>query len=179
MFPIPVRPRQMMRAASLAASFALAAPATAQDKTGLTRTGDALQVILPVMAGVCAIQQHRTADFVAGAVTTELVTHGLKAATRSSSIGRRPNGHDRGFPSGHTSMAFFGATSLARDCWRDRPVAGALAFGAATLVGVSRVKADQHTVGQVLAGALVGYLANGVSLDLSGNHVALGYQMQF
>ncbi|WP_054304060.1 phosphatase PAP2 family protein [Gemmobacter sp. LW-1] len=177
--PIHLWHRLPACALTLAACLGLSAPVMAQDKTGLERTGDALQVILPAMAGVCAIRQQRTANFVAGLATTELVTQGLKTATRDSRIGRRPNGHDRGFPSGHTSMAFYGATSLARDCWRDSPVAGALAFGAATLVGVSRVKADQHTVGQVLAGALVGYLAHGVTMDLSGDNVAIGYHMEF
>ena len=152
-------------------------PSQAEDT--FTRAGDVLQIVLPAIAGVCAISQGRGTEFGAGLAATMVVTHGLKAGLGKSSINRRPSGAYHGMPSGHTSMAVFGAASLARKCAPNRPVLGALAYGAAAVVAASRVDAGKHTVGQVAAGALVGYFAYGVTADFSSGRVALGYSMNF
>lgn len=144
-----------------------------------TKTGDVLQIVLPAIAGVCAINQGRGAEFGAGLVATEAVTHGLKAGLGKTKVNQRPDGSYHGMPSGHTALAVFGATSIARKCAPDRPVLGALAFGAAALVAASRVDAGRHNVGQVAAGALVGYLGNGITADFSTGRLALGYSMSF
>lgn len=169
-------------AGRLGAAVALAlglglAPAAAEDS--FERAGDFLMVALPAAAGVCALADGRGGDFVAGLATTQLVTRGGKLATQDMQIGQRPNGGRLGFPSGHTSMAMFGATNLAKGCFEDQPGLGLLAYGTAALVGASRIHADKHTLTQVVAGALVGYYANGVRLDLSGDGAGISYSMQF
>jgi membrane-associated phospholipid phosphatase len=68
-------------------------------------------------------------------------------------------GNARGFPSGHTSVAFAFATTywLARKDLDGSPgVLGWLAFGVAAGVGVSRVAAGKHFPSDVLAGAVLG-----------------------
>lgn len=60
-------------------------------------------------------------------------------------------------PSGHVSVAFALATSLAietRDKWSD-----ALFFGAATLTGFSRINDDRHWLSDVVFGAGVGIIS--------------------
>ena len=78
------------------------------------------------------------------------VTEGLKYAIHE----RRPDGSDnKSFPSGHTSTSFAAAATLEkRYGWQ----IGLPAHLVAALVGVSRVKAKKHFVGDVLVGAAIG-----------------------
>lgn len=84
---------------------------------------------------------------------TSLVTYGLKRAIPET----RPDGSDRqSFPSGHTSVSFAAAASLeSRYGWQ----AGFPAFAVATFVGIARVQAKKHFVGDVIAGAAIGTAA--------------------
>lgn len=66
------------------------------------------------------------------------------------------SGHDS-FPSGHTTMAFALATSLANEIRRPWATAGLLALAAGT--GWSRVYENQHWLSDVAAGAMVGITA--------------------
>jgi undecaprenyl-diphosphatase len=59
----------------------------------------------------------------------------------------------RSFPSGHAQTAFGAATVVLAE---SGAAAGAIAFGAAVLVGVSRVYLGAHFPSDVLAGALLG-----------------------
>lgn len=85
----------------------------------------------------------------------------LKALTHE----QRPNGssHDS-MPSGHTALAFAAATMAAANHPREAP----LWFGAATLVGWSRVSLRDHHTYDVLVGGLIGYGA--ARLELSSRH---------
>lgn len=97
---------------------------------------------------------------------------------------------DRALPSGHTTMAFALATSLADDL--HRPWATVGLFGAATAVGVASVYREDHWVSDCVAGAAVGFtaakLAHGrwrvFGIKLPGFHfgpggAALGWRLQF
>lgn len=77
--------------------------------------------------------------------------------------------HHRSFFSGHTSMAFYGATffnlrfrRFMRHNWTQdeyrvgRWVSPIVSFGWAGVVGLSRIHADKHYFTDVLAGAIVG-----------------------
>src|SRR3546814_13304154 len=79
-----------------------------------------------------------------------LVTQGLKEVFPS----RRPDGSDdKSFPSGHTSTSFAAAATLHnRYGWE----AGLPAYVVASFVGLSRVEAKRHRVGDVLVGAVIG-----------------------
>lgn len=81
-------------------------------------------------------------------------TYSLKSATGVE----RPDGSDRlGFPSAHTASAFSGASFLQRRYGWD---VGLPAYLGASYVGWSRVNAERSQVGDVLAGALLGWGIN-------------------
>jgi membrane-associated phospholipid phosphatase len=93
-------------------------------------------------------------------------------------VNRRPNGSYKGFPSGHTAAAFYGASYLSRRCVRTRGQK-ALLFGLAAFVGGSRIHADKHTAAQVVAGALVGLMFDNVAIGFQDNRVRVGWRMEF
>jgi len=68
------------------------------------------------------------------------------------------NSHNTSLPSSHTSTAFAVATSVA-SVYRDHKLVPPIAYGVATLVGLSRVNDNMHWSTDVLAGAAVGYLS--------------------
>ncbi len=82
--------------------------------------------------------------------TSVLLTEGLKALFRE----KRPdsNAHDS-FPSGHATAAFAVATAESSFHPKQAP----LWFLGATLISYSRVRLHRHTVGDVVAGAGIGY----------------------
>ncbi len=81
--------------------------------------------------------------------STVVVTQSLKQIID----GKRPNGGDHGFPSGHTSTAFFAAAYLEDRYGWEVGVPAHLLAGA---VGWSRVHTKDHNWGQVVAGAAIG-----------------------
>lgn len=83
-------------------------------------------------------------------ITSGLFAEGLKALVQE----KRPNSsaHDS-FPSGHATAVFSVATMQSQFHPRQAP----LWFAAATLIGVSRFGLHAHTVGDVLAGAALGF----------------------
>jgi membrane-associated phospholipid phosphatase len=81
------------------------------------------------------------------------VTYALKYTVRET----RPDGGTQSFPSGHTSSAFCGAAFL--DI-RYGHSYGIPAYAAASLVGWSRIEADQHYPLDVVAGAAIGIISN-------------------
>jgi len=62
------------------------------------------------------------------------------------------------FPSGHTIAAFSAATVYAMEYKNTRWVP-VLAYGAATLIGLSRITENKHWITDVFAGAAIGYLS--------------------
>jgi hypothetical protein len=62
------------------------------------------------------------------------------------------------FPSGHTTAAFAAATVYAME-YRDKPIIPILSYGAATLVGLSRLTENKHWATDVLVGAMLGYFS--------------------
>ncbi len=91
---------------------------------------------------------------------TELATYTLKYSVDSE----RPNGGGQSFPSGHTSIAFAGAEFIRKEYgwgW------GAPSYLAASYVGWSRVETKNHWTSDVLAGAAIGILSNHDGLDFT------------
>ena len=133
-------------------ALGLAAPAAASEK-GWDDAGTIAKNALVVAAfAVPAVQEDWDGALQAGGSIggTILITQGLKEAFPS----RRPDGSDdRSFPSGHTSTSFAAAATLHnRYGWE----AGLPAYVVASFVGLWRVEARKHRVGDVLVGAAIG-----------------------
>jgi membrane-associated phospholipid phosphatase len=136
--------------AACALAFAVAAPAAPAGEVEIA--GDVLQVALPAAAAGAAWAHDDSEglrQFALSTVVTLGVTHGLKHAIDA----KRPNGGGGSFPSGHTSISFCSAEFLRR---RYGWPYGAPAYALASLVGYSRVQAEQHYARDVFAGALIG-----------------------
>lgn len=166
--------RRVMLGAALSAG--LAGPGAAEP---LERFGTAMKYGMPLAAAVCAADQDRLEDFaLRGAVQAGLVL-ALKALTDGSSLGQRPTGEGRGFPSGHAAAAGFGAADLAGKCFEDEPGLGAVAYGVAGLTAVSRVQAGEHTAAQALAGSVIGISLGAASLGIGSEGAAISFGMRF
>jgi membrane-associated phospholipid phosphatase len=61
------------------------------------------------------------------------------------------------FPSGHTTVIFAAATVFAKE-YKNTPWVPALAYSAASLVGLSRITENKHWATDVIVGATLGYL---------------------
>jgi len=62
------------------------------------------------------------------------------------------------FPSGHTTGAFAAATVFAME-YRDRPAVKIIAYGSASLIGLSRITENKHWTTDVLVGTALGILS--------------------
>lgn len=129
---------------------------SASAKTGLQTFADVGAVGLPLIAlGLTAADDDLDEGgwqlaYTGGA--SLLATTGLKYIVNA----KRPNGGDKGFPSGHTSTAFFAAAYLEdRYGWE----VGLPAHILAAAVGWSRIDTKDHNLGQVIAGAAIGELS--------------------
>jgi membrane-associated phospholipid phosphatase len=129
----------------------IAVPVRAQEAT--ETAADVLRVLLPVTAYAITFLQDDAEgrpQFYKSFLSTVGATYLLKVAIDAE----RPNGGGRSFPSGHASMAFSGAAFMQqRYGWSY----GLPAYMAASFVGWSRVHSDDHRVGDVLAGAAIGF----------------------
>jgi len=143
--------------ACLLATLVSSGPVRAEaDDRALEKAADIGVVALPAAAaGVTAWHGDREGGWELGKalLSAVAVTGGLKLSIR----GKAPNGDNHAFPSGHTSVAFAGASYLQRRYGWEY---GVPAYLAASFVGVSRVETDHHRVHDVLAGAAIGYLSN-------------------
>jgi membrane-associated phospholipid phosphatase len=87
-----------------------------------------------------------------GYVGTSATVQGLKYLTGRT----RPDGSDDySFPSGHTANSFLAAAVLAKEYGGATAV---VSYGAASLVGASRIAGGRHHFSDVLVGAVIGQL---------------------
>ena len=166
----------MMRAALALSAALTASPAVADP---FEQFGTAMKYGLPLAAAVCAERDDRLEDFAVRGILQAAVVWGMKAYFDGQPISRRPSGEGKGFPSGHTAAAFFGASDLAGKCFQDDVAAGAAAYGAAGLTGWSRVHAGEHTVPQVMSGALIGFSFGAASFGIGSEEVSFSVGMRF
>jgi len=157
-------------------------------KTGQEKSGDILQIALPVIAATSTFfykdGQKGGLQFAKAMVVSIVVTHALKTIINK----KRPNGGNYAFPSGHTSAAFTGAAFIEK---RYGFKIGIPAYLLASYVGVTRVNAKKHDYWDVLAGAIVGigssylftkpYKKNKLSLSLGNlnNDLVIGINYKF
>ncbi len=185
----------MLVALAAPASPFAAGPATDEDAE-LERTGDYLQVGIPLVAlgltflmggeneegagssyagsGLALDTEwlHMSGsprhDLLLAIGRAELATYSLKYSIDSE----RPNGGGQSFPSGHTSIAFVGAEFIRKEYggWWGVP-----SYLAASYVGFSRVETKNHWNSDVLAGAAIGILSNhdGLNFTLPWGQLAI------
>ncbi len=110
---------------------------------------------------------HAGAEALGGTLTEGLLADGAVTLALKLATGRRrPDGSDRlSFPSGHTSGSFATATILGA---RFGPRMAWPAYGAATLVGLSRMEDRKHYFSDVVGGAALGILVGRVVTARAG-----------
>jgi len=126
------------------------------DNDTIERAGDVGLVALPAAAAAMTVLNRDwegTRQLGMALLSTAAVTGGLKLTVNE----KAPNGDDHAFPSGHTSIAFAGASFIQR---RYGWGYGVPAYLGAAFVGYSRVETDHHRVHDVLAGAAIGIVSN-------------------
>lgn len=79
-----------------------------------------------------------------------------------------PNLDDVSFPSGHTSSAFAIATVLASE-YKNNPWVPPIAYGLATLTGLSRLNDNKHWASDVFLGGALGYFISKTILKIHSN----------
>lgn len=79
-----------------------------------------------------------------------------------------PNFDDVSFPSGHTSSAFAIATVFATE-YKNNPWVPPIAYGLASLTGLSRLNDNKHWASDVFFGAALGYFVSKTVLKLHSN----------
>ena len=123
-------------------------------RSNTERAGDLLQIMLPSY-GLYKTYKIDDKDgrgqLWKSLLSTSIATYALKYSIDKT----RPNGDCcESFPSGHTSIAFSGATFLDK---RYGHKIGIPAYIMASFVGYSRVNAKKHYWEDVVAGAAIGY----------------------
>ncbi|NOX32141.1 MAG: phosphatase PAP2 family protein [Deltaproteobacteria bacterium] len=140
-------------------NFAFSITAYAGDDIELA--GNILQIVIPATAGSVALykgDKQGIIQFSKSLLTTLGATYALKYTVNE----KRPNGGSHGFPSGHTSAAFSGASFLQkRYGWEY----GIPAYVGASFVGWSRIESNEHYWQDVLAGAAIGVISTYIFTD--------------
>lgn len=121
------------------------------------RYGDNLQIALPLLGLGCSVLTGGAGEYLLRFVVLEVGIHGPKTALGTAEINARPGGGYKGFPSGHTAAATFGASALVHNCISNSPVTKAVVIIGAGFTGASRIEAEKHNIWQVLAGVLLGW----------------------
>ena len=150
---MPRRPNfRTVRLLVLASLFA-PPPALALDEDGYKTLSHVLAIGLPMAAAGISLAHDDTPGLVQLA-KSETFTLAATEVLKLTVDETRPTGRDdKSFPSGHTSVSFAAAQYMQmRGGWEY----GVPAYVAATLVGYSRVRADEHYWKDVIAGAALG-----------------------
>ncbi|MGE6246262.1 phosphatase PAP2 family protein [Psychrobacter proteolyticus] len=149
----------------LASSLVIAAPSYAENTSSIERAGDIVALTIPALAyGSTYYMNDREGrqQFYQSFAANLAVTYAVKSTVNKD----RPDGSDNdSFPSGHTSLAFQGASFIHKRYGLEYSIP---AYVGATFVGYSRVKADKHDMADVLAGAALG-VASSMYLTKSYN----------
>lgn len=112
--------------------------------------------------------QHDWPQFLLTAGASYLVTAGITKGLKWTVDEWRPDNSDtNSFPSGHTAMAFSGATALRHEFGEISPWVTVAGYSVATFVAVDRVAKKRHHWYDVTAGAAIGIAATEASYWLS------------
>ena len=124
------------------------------------KTGDRLQVALPLLGWGCAAANGDGLEYLGRYLTMFALAHGTKHVLGDARINQRPHGGGQGMPSAHSSTAALGASRLVSGCLSGHPAAQMVSILAAGFVGVSRIGAGAHDIWQVLAGMILGLVCD-------------------
>lgn len=126
-------------------------------QSSIVDAGDMVQLMVPATGFFAAWLNddfEGAKQLAYSAFSTQLIVHGGKTVIAR----KRPNETNwKSFPSGHTAIAFSGASFLQT---RYGAKWGVPAYLAAAFVGVSRVHGNRHYVGDVVAGAGTAFMIN-------------------
>ena len=130
---------------------------TAVASSGERLMGDTITELLPLMAlGTAYFKDDHDGEkqWLHDTVLHEVLYTGLVVGFNQTSLGKRPNGGNYSFPSGHAGFAFAQAGFLQeRYGWSY----GAPALALATAVAYIRVDVRKHHWRDVIAGGALGY----------------------
>ena len=144
---------------ALFVNFVFWIPVYASDDIELA--GDIIRIILPLTAVGMTVYYDDHEGLVQYAKSF-LATVGTTYALKYSISTDGPDGDSNSFPSGHTAIAFSGASFLQRRYgWKY----GIPAYVAASFVGWSRIESDNHYLKDVLAGAALGVISTYIFTD--------------
>ncbi|WP_201594358.1 phosphatase PAP2 family protein [Psychrobacter vallis] len=149
----------------LSSSIIATTPAHAGNSSDIAKAGDILSFAIPAIAYGSTYHmddKEGRQQFYQSFAANLAVTHALKSTIDKE---RPDNSDNDSFPSGHTSMAFQGASFIHKRYGLEYSIP---AYVGATFVGYSRVQADKHDVADVLAGAALG-VASSMYLTKSYN----------
>ena len=138
---------------------------TAIPSRTVEKYGDNIQIALPMAGLGCAVATGQGVQYFGRFLLMTTLLHGTKNALGDLPLNQRPHGGLQGFPSGHTAASFFGAAGLAQHCLKGSPAAQAGVIVAASFVAESRIDAGAHTLVQVIAGAVLGWLTQVLALN--------------
>lgn len=135
-------------------------------KTSIAEIGDLFEGMVPAYAFGMAVGKRDwegAKQFGYSFGASQATVHGLKAFVDAE----RPDGSDnKSFPSGHTAMAFTGATFIHKRYGLQSAVVPYLMAG---FTGYSRVYADKHYWHDVVAGAAISSLFTWIFVDKYSN----------
>ena len=133
-------------------------PALAND--GVKTAGEILRIALPVAAGGFSLYQ-KDYDGVLQLTVSEVIAEGTSLVLQHFVKEQRPDKSDwHSFPSDSAAVAFSAASYLQIRYGWDY---GLPAYAVAAFVGYSRVEADKHHWGDVVAGAVLGWAASEIT----------------
>ncbi len=135
--------------------------AYAESKRSTIRTvGDVFQIINPIAALGIASGDKGAGHFAFIYAQEFTALHATKFIGKEAewSAGKRPHNSTKknrydGMPSGHTLSAWSAAAFIRN--FKEKPNLSIPFYVTATVTAYSRVKAKEHTIGQVIAGALL------------------------
>ena len=118
---------------------------------------DILTAVVPLTGLSVAYFTHDTEgkkEWLRNIVVNQVLTSALRLGFNETSWGRRPDGNDYGFPSGHVAAVMAGATFLGeRYGWKW----GAPAYLASAYVAYVRIDNDKHHLRDVIASGALAY----------------------
>ncbi len=142
----------------------------------LGRPGFVVPIMGIVYGGGRLVGERRLASATVHSLVA-LTAAGVVNGAVKSGLGRRRPGADndagsfrplsladqwQSFPSGHAVVAFSLATAISEEA--QEPLVSVLSYGAAALVGWSRVYEDRHWASDVVGGAIIGTVASRLTL---------------